>query len=152
MTKAMSPEFLPLVLAKFCCGWMAKRARTRVQPAICGLAKSPYMRRAEASPKVAISLKSASAMRAEAFSASIRTARRGALSSAMADFLFPAPPVCGGRTLQLTHRIVVIHRLFLQPAHKSRRAGRGRPVAGLDDVIGEADRLGPIGEGRDQTA
>jgi hypothetical protein len=39
------------------------------------------MRRAEASPRVAISVNRASAMRAEAFSASISTARRGALET-----------------------------------------------------------------------
>ena len=79
----MSPEFLPLVLAKFCCGWIAHRASTLVQPAICELEKSPYTRRAEASPREAISVNSASAMRGDAFSASIRMARRAGFPLAM---------------------------------------------------------------------
>jgi len=41
MTRAMSPEFLPLVFWKFCCHWMAQRGRTSIQPRSAGLAASP---------------------------------------------------------------------------------------------------------------
>src|SRR5690606_12645163 len=88
------------------------------------------MRRAEASPRVAISLKSASAIRAEAFSPSISTARRAARAEGIRASVGMQAPAREGDDRRLALPALRVNGKAKRPA--------GRPAGRLVQVWIEA--------------
>src|SRR4051794_41821164 len=76
MISAESVEFLPVVLANCCIGWIAWGASSLFQLESCVVVQSPYARLIVGVPYFAISSSSSVVSRAVVLSESIRTASR----------------------------------------------------------------------------
>src|SRR5688572_16604580 len=102
MISALSVEFLPVVYANCCIGWMACALIASFQPRRLGVVQSPYARLTVALPYLAISARRASMIVGVVLSPSMRTAslaesEAGAMSGEYGDAAvcrhFQGPPV-----------------------------------------------------------
>src|SRR5215469_17365672 len=104
ITIAESVEFLPLVYANCCIGWIDCASNWSFQPFRLVPVQSPYARLTCAVPYLATSASSPSVMLGWALSASISTASLAALSLTTNPFHDPRPTIASASRLGLQPR------------------------------------------------